>query len=96
MNFVLYEIFFLFFTFTFFSNFLFAQVDREPIPETYVKLVHTKSGNLVFGRIIDIQTNNGIEATSIQLSKSYRPHRRTASRFFDRSHVEKAEWRFFF
>ncbi|HEY5370332.1 MAG TPA: outer membrane beta-barrel protein [Hanamia sp.] len=59
--------FILFFTFTFFSNFLFAQVDREPIPETDVKLVHTKSGNLIFGRITDIQTNKGIEAASIQL-----------------------------
>lgn len=59
--------FYLSLLFTFFSNFLFAQVDREPIPEPEVKLEHAKLEDLIFGRIIDIQTNKGIEAASIQL-----------------------------
>jgi outer membrane receptor protein involved in Fe transport len=59
--------FILFFTFTFFSNFLSAQIDREPIPEPDVTIEHSKPGNHIFGRIIDIQTNKGIEAASVQL-----------------------------
>jgi len=59
--------FFLFFVFALFSKFLFAQVDKEPIPEPDVTIENPKSGNRIFGRILDIQTNKGIEAASIQL-----------------------------
>ena len=53
--------------FTFFSDYLFAQVDKEPIPEPEVNLIHSQSVNSVSGRIVDLQTNKGIEAASVQL-----------------------------
>ena len=59
--------FILIYVFTFFSNYLFAQIDKEPIPEPEMNLIHSQSVNSVFGRIVDLQTNKGIDAASIQL-----------------------------
>ena len=59
--------FILLFTFTFFTNYLSAQIEKEPIPVADQDVIQLKSGNSVFGRIVDIQTNKGIEAASVQL-----------------------------
>jgi outer membrane receptor protein involved in Fe transport len=59
--------FILIFTFTLFSNYLFAQIDKEPIPEPDVDIVHSNVTNRIFGRIVDIQANKGLEAASVQL-----------------------------
>ena len=51
----------------FISNTLFAQIDKEPIPTPEAEIIQIHSGNTVFGRIVDIQTNKGVDAASVQL-----------------------------
>lgn len=49
------------------STNLLAQIDKEPIPAADAEVIQIHSGNTVFGRIVDIQTNKGVEAASVQL-----------------------------
>lgn len=44
-----------------------AQINKEPIPTQDAEVIQIHSGNAVFGRIVDIQTNKGVEAASVQL-----------------------------
>ncbi len=58
---------FLLCSFIFITNFLSAQIDKEPIPTTDVDQMQLKSGNSILGKVTDIQNNKGIEAASVQL-----------------------------
>ncbi|MEO9020657.1 MAG: outer membrane beta-barrel protein [Ginsengibacter sp.] len=59
-------IFLFFLSFSVFNN-LVAQIDKEPIPVLNTEVIRTRPANDVFGKIVDIQTNKGIEAASVQL-----------------------------
>jgi hypothetical protein len=58
---------FILFTFIFFAGNVSAQIDKEPIPTPDADVIQLKTANSVFGRIVDIQNNKGIEAASVQL-----------------------------
>ena len=58
---------FILFTFIFFAGNVSAQIDKEPIPTSDADVIQLKTVNSVFGRIVDIQNNKGIEAASVQL-----------------------------
>jgi outer membrane receptor protein involved in Fe transport len=51
----------------FITNFLSAQIEKEPIPTTDIDQVQLKSGNSIIGKVVDIQNNKGLDAASIQL-----------------------------
>ncbi|MEO9005092.1 MAG: outer membrane beta-barrel protein [Ginsengibacter sp.] len=57
---------FLLFSF-FITSILQAQIDNEPIPATDIDEIQLSSGNSVVGKVVDIQTNKGLEAVSVQL-----------------------------
>jgi outer membrane receptor protein involved in Fe transport len=44
-----------------------AQVEREPLPAQEQVEIHLKSSNTILGRVVDIQTNKGLNAASVQL-----------------------------
>ena len=44
-----------------------AQIDKEPLPAGDVEVVQLASGNTINGKVMDIQSNNGVEAASVQL-----------------------------
>lgn len=46
----------------------FSQIDKEPIPEDETVLLKPSDGNVVYGKIIDLQTGKPIELVSVQLS----------------------------
>jgi len=45
----------------------FAQIDKDPLPAENSEVIQIKTGNRIYGKVTDIQTNKGIEAASIQL-----------------------------
>jgi len=57
----------IFFAFTLLAANAFAQIDKEPIPTPDADVIQLKTSNSVFGKIVDIQNNKGIEAASVQL-----------------------------
>ena len=57
---------FLLFPFVFIVNNLFAQIDKEPLPNPDEEVLQISS-NSVTGKVVDIQNNKGIEAASVQL-----------------------------
>ncbi len=59
--------FFIFFSFVFVVDNLFAQIDKEPLPSIESEVIQFKSSNSLSGKVVDIQTNKGLEAASIQL-----------------------------
>jgi outer membrane receptor protein involved in Fe transport len=59
--------FFLLFSLVFIVNNLFAQIDREPLPSADGEVIQVKSSNSLIGKVVDIQTNRGVEAASVQL-----------------------------
>ncbi len=58
---------FLLLSFTFIVNNLSAQIDKEPLPTQDAAEIQLKSSNNLLGRVVDIQTNKGINAASVQL-----------------------------
>ncbi len=44
-----------------------AQIDKEPLPTADDQGLQVKTGNRVYGKVVDIQTGKGMEAASIQL-----------------------------
>ena len=58
---------FLLFAFTFIVNTLSAQIDKEPLPTQDATEIQLKNSNTLLGRAVDIQTNKGINAASVQL-----------------------------
>ena len=58
---------FLLFSFTFFTKNLFAQIDKEPLSTSDGAVIEVKSSNSVFGKVVDLQINKGINAASVQL-----------------------------
>lgn len=44
-----------------------AQVDKEPIPTPEISSIQVPAGNMVVGKIVDLQTNRPLEAASVQL-----------------------------
>ncbi|MDP4284503.1 MAG: TonB-dependent receptor [Bacteroidota bacterium] len=44
-----------------------AQVDKEPLPTENAEISEIQSGNSVYGKVLDIQTNKGVVAASTQL-----------------------------
>jgi outer membrane receptor protein involved in Fe transport len=68
MNFLtIMKYFFLLFPFVFVVNTLFAQIDKEPLPSVDGEVIQIKSSNSLIGKVVDIQTNKGVEAASVQL-----------------------------
>jgi outer membrane receptor protein involved in Fe transport len=60
--------YFLFFLLSFFiSGVVTAQVDKEPLPAGNSEIIQIKSGNSVYGKVTDIESNKGMEAASVQL-----------------------------
>ena len=60
------KLFYLIITFLFFTN-GFAQIDKEPLPQTEAPGITVPRINKVYGKVIDLQTNRPIEAASVQL-----------------------------
>ncbi|MEO6893528.1 MAG: carboxypeptidase-like regulatory domain-containing protein, partial [Ginsengibacter sp.] len=58
---------FLLSSFIFIINDLSAQVEKEPLPTQESTEIQIKSSNTLLGRVVDIQTNKGINAASVQL-----------------------------
>lgn len=58
---------FLLFTTSFIFFTASAQIDKEPLPSADAEMIRLNSGNSVYGKVMDIQTNKGVEAASIQL-----------------------------
>jgi outer membrane receptor protein involved in Fe transport len=44
-----------------------AQVDKEPLPDANSEIIKIKSGNSIYGKVTDIESNKGIAAASVQL-----------------------------
>lgn len=59
--------FFLLFSFVFIVNNLYAQIDKEPLPSVDGEVLQIKSSNSLVGKVVDIQTKKGVEASSVQL-----------------------------
>lgn len=59
--------FYLFFTVLLFSISGYSQIDKEPIPEDPRLLIKPSDGNVVYGKVVDIQTGRPIEFVSVQL-----------------------------
>jgi outer membrane receptor protein involved in Fe transport len=57
----------LFFAGMFFTFNGFSQIDREPIPAEMPDVLKPSDGNVVFGKVVDIQTGKPIEYVSVQL-----------------------------
>lgn len=57
----------LLFPFLFFTSYLIAQIDKEPLPTQEATEIQIKNSNILIGRVTDIQTNKGINAASVQL-----------------------------
>lgn len=60
-----YILFFL--SFCFLSNTVFAQIDREPLPNEEASVIKLDKGNSVFGKVLDVQNNRPLQAASVQL-----------------------------
>jgi iron complex outermembrane receptor protein len=58
---------FLLFTATFIVLSATAQIDKEPLPSENADISHLPTGNNIYGKVIDIQKNKGMEAASVQL-----------------------------
>lgn len=58
---------FLFFTGLFITFTSFSQIDKEPIPGETPLILKPSDGNVVYGKVIDIQTGKPIEFVSVQL-----------------------------
>ena len=67
MNFFYMKYFFLFFALSFMVLNVSAQIDREPIPTEDASVIKLALGNSVYGKVLDIQTNKPLEASSVQL-----------------------------
>ena len=59
--------FLLIFSFSFIGNHLFAQIDHEPLPTVDADVIQLKPTNSLLGKVVDIQSNKGVEAASVQL-----------------------------
>ena len=59
--------FYLIFTILLFSVNGYSQIDKEPIPEDPRLLIKPSDGNVVYGKVVDIQTGRPIEFVSVQL-----------------------------
>ena len=57
----------LLFSFFLIINSLSAQVEKEPLPTQEPAEIQIKSTNSILGRVVDLQTNKGINAASVQL-----------------------------
>ena len=44
-----------------------AQIDKEPLPAVEAEVIQINSGNSVYGKVMDIQSDKGVEAASVQL-----------------------------
>lgn len=44
-----------------------AQIDREPLPAGEPEIIQLKTGNRIYGKVMDIQNNKPLEAASVQL-----------------------------
>jgi outer membrane receptor protein involved in Fe transport len=58
---------FFIFSFVLIVNNLFAQIDKEPLPQIDAESIKLKSTNSLIGKVVDIESNKGIEAASVQL-----------------------------
>lgn len=56
----------LIFTLVFFSTELSAQIDKEPLPTQGATVIKVNT-NSIFGKVVDIQNNKGIEGATVQL-----------------------------
>ena len=61
------KFFLLFFTGFVFTFTSFAQIDKEPIPGESSLILKPTDGNVVYGKVVDIQTGKPIEFVSVQL-----------------------------
>ena len=59
--------FYLLFTVLLFSFTAYSQIDKEPIPDDASLLLKPSDGNVVYGKVVDIQTGRPIELVSVQL-----------------------------
>lgn len=57
----------LLFSFYLITNSLKAQVEKEPLPTQDATEIQIKSSNTILGRVVDLQSNKGINAASVQL-----------------------------
>ncbi|MEO8823118.1 MAG: TonB-dependent receptor [Ginsengibacter sp.] len=57
----------LLFSLAFIVNNVSAQIEKEPLPIQDATDIQIKSSNTILGRVVDIQTNKGINAASVQL-----------------------------
>jgi iron complex outermembrane recepter protein len=44
-----------------------AQIDKEPLPSSEPEIIQLKTGNRIYGKVMDIQNNKPLEAASVQL-----------------------------
>ena len=51
----------------FFYNSASAQIDRDPLPNEDATAIKLDKGNIVFGKVLDIENNKPIQAASVQL-----------------------------
>lgn len=58
---------FLIFTSIFFILNAKAQIDKEPLPLENAESIRLRTGNQVYGKVVDLKTNKGIEAASVEL-----------------------------
>lgn len=44
-----------------------AQIDKEPLPTANSEILQIKSGNSIYGKVTDIESNKGIPSASVQI-----------------------------
>ena len=59
--------FYLLFTVLLFSATGYSQIDKEPIPDEMRLIIKPSDGNVVYGKVVDVQTGRPIEFVSVQL-----------------------------
>ncbi len=57
----------LFFTGLFFTLNSFSQIDKEPIPSEMPSVLKPTDGNVVYGKVVNVQTGKPVEFVSVQL-----------------------------
>jgi outer membrane receptor protein involved in Fe transport len=53
--------------FVIFSSGLKAQIDKEPVPDSEAAILRVNTGNSLIGKVVDIESNKGLESVSVQL-----------------------------